>query len=184
MHVSLLMRVNLREAKIETTLYHLVQHKTSDNVDLASDDEDEHWEKPYNYIDHEVDMQNIYGCEQMPIMRKMSTKQINRCDSVMQNSCSLKDLSKSNDRYKRSFSTEDTCNNHTVKPRKRWFEGGSIDTINLGSAVDIFGQRALDRNESRRLMHPFDRIVEEENKVVDEVDDENGKRFQIIDEKM
>lgn len=162
-----------------------MQQKTSDNVDLASDDEDEHLEMPYNYIDHDVDMQNIYGCEQMPIMRKMSTKQINRCDGVIHNSYSLKELSKSNDRYKRSLSSEDTCNNHhVVKPRKRWFEPGSIDTINLGSAVDIFGQRALDRNESKQLMHPLDRIVEEENKIVEEVDDEDRKRLQVIEEKM
>lgn len=141
-------------------------------------------ERPYNYIDHDVDMQNIYGCEQMPIVRKMSKRQISLCDGVIQSSYSLKEISKVNDRFRRSVSTEETPSHHVVKPRKRWFEPGSIDTINLGSAVDIFGQRALDRNESKRLMHPFDRIVEEENKIVEEVEDEESKRLQVIQEKM
>lgn len=173
------------ENTILSTHLSLVQPKTNDNVDLSSEDEDEYLEKPYNYIDHDVDMQNIYGCEQMPIMRKMSTKQLHRCDGVVHNSYSLKELSKLSDRNRRRLSLEDTYNNHVAKPRKRWFEsGGSIDTINLGSAVDIFGQRALDRNESKRLMHSFSRIEEEENKTGDEVDDEERQKNQIIVEKM
>lgn len=166
-------------------LVDLVQRKTSENVELTSEDEGENLEKPYNYIDHEVDMQSIYGCEQMPILRKMSAKQVNRCDnSIIRNSYSLKEVTKYSGRYKRRLSSEDTHNHH-IKPRKRWFESGSIDTINLGSAVDIFGQRAIDRNESKRLMHPFDRIVEEENKILEEmeVDDAETKRLQIIEEK-
>ncbi len=175
------------EIRSQTTAFFigLAQHKISDNVDdLSSGDEDEVLEKPYNYIDHDVDMQSIYGYEQMPIMRKMSTKQIMRCDGNIHSSYSLKELNKSGDRYRRSISSEDAYTAHVVKPRKRWFEPGSIDTINLGSAVDIFGQRALDRNESKRLMHPFDRIVEEENKTAEEVDEEEKRKIQIIEEKL
>lgn len=129
-------------------------------------------------------MQSIYGCEQMPIVRKMSTKQVNRCDSGIHNSYSLKELSRSGSRYNRSPSVECAFNAHIVKPRKRWFEPGSIDTINLGSAVDIFDQRGLDRNESKRLMHSFSRIVEEENKTPEEFNDEERRKMEIIQEKM
>ncbi|KAJ6640366.1 hypothetical protein Bhyg_13116 [Pseudolycoriella hygida] len=160
----------------------LSHQKTSDNVDLPSEDEEEYLEKPCNYIDHEVDMQNIYGAEQLPIVRKVSSKQINRCDGFSRNSYSLKELNRTNELYNRRRSLEDTHSH--VKPRKRWFEPGSVDTINLGSAVDIFGQRAPDRNESKRLMHPFDRIVEEENKTSEEVDEEERLQKQIIEEKM
>lgn len=152
----------------------------------SSGDECEYPEKSYNYIDHDVDMHSIYGCEQMPIVRKISSKQIARCEGVIPNSHSLKEISKAADRHRRRLSSEDVPSGSVLpvaKPRKRWFEPGSIDTINLGSAVDIFGQRAIDRNESRRIMHPFDRIVEEENKTVDEMEEEK-QRNQIIQEKM
>ncbi|XP_037028588.1 monocarboxylate transporter 13-like [Bradysia coprophila] len=157
------------------------KHKHSDNIDLSSGDEEEPVDRSYNYIDHDIDMQSIYGCEQMPIVRKMSTKQVNRCDSAIHNSYSLKEL---NSKYIRSSSVEGAVNAHLVKPRKRWFETGSIDTINLGSAVDIFGQRGLDRNESKRLMHSFSRIVEEENKTAEEMDEEERRKSEIIQEKI
>lgn len=180
MHVSFLN--GLTAALINVDFTELDKLKQSDNVDLSSGDEDEPIEKSYNYIDHDVDMQSIYGFEQMPIVRKMSTKQVNRCDSAINNSYSLKEMARPGIRYNRSSSTE--VNAHMVKPRKRWFETGSIDTINLGSAVDIFGQRGIDRNESKRFVHSFSRIVEEENKTPEEISDEERRKIEIIQEKM
>lgn len=160
------------------------KQENSNNVGLSSGDEDEPVEKAYSYIDHDVDIHSIYGCDQMPIVRKMSAKQVTRCESALNNSYSLKALTRSGDRYKRSQSVEAAFSAPSVEPRKRWFESGSVDTINLGSTVDIFGERGFDRNESKRLMCSFNRIVEEESKTAEEINDEEVKAIEVIQEKV
>lgn len=164
--------------------FSLAQQKDPDG-DFSSGDENEFSDRTYNYIDHDVDLHSIYGCDQMPILRKASTKQILRCEGALPlyNSYSLKEINKSGDHLTRQLSFHDTASRQAVKPRKRWFETGSVDTVNLGSAMDIFCERPLDRNESKRFMNSFERIVEEDSKTVYEREEER-KRNEILKEKL
>uniref|UniRef100_A0A1B0CP54 Uncharacterized protein n=1 Tax=Lutzomyia longipalpis TaxID=7200 RepID=A0A1B0CP54_LUTLO len=64
-------------------------------------------------------------------------------------------------------------------PKKRWFETGSLDTVNLGSSMKIFDEKYHERDPRRS--HPGSRrgscvkIVEEGEKAAEEKPLTNGK---------
>lgn len=144
--------------------------------------------------DHEIDAQSIYGCEQMPMMRRPTQTQLAITDerddeeedgdnnemAVKNQNGSTNDHFKdcvgnvSNGAFARSISLvlnrppvavqSEHQPEHEPKIR-RWFETGSLESVHLGSSEYIFAEKNRDHL-------PLKGIAEQET--LDDVDNNDG----------
>lgn len=130
--------------------------------------------------DHEVDAQSIYGCEQMPIMRRPTQTHL----PISENDDEENDEDEMDTingdpkmAFERSIShvlsrpvivTETPQLIEQQPPPKkirRWFETGSVESVHLGSSEYIFAEKTRDSL-------PLKGIVEADNE--ENKEDSNG----------
>lgn len=100
-------------------------------------------------VDHDIDTQSIYGFDQM-IHRQPS---INRLDqATIARNFSKRTLCSIPQNIELGFEpTHQYSENHSLNDRPlRWFESGSIGSVNLGSSIDIFKESIpVDANQQK-----------------------------------
>ncbi|XP_055714006.1 uncharacterized protein LOC129808222 [Phlebotomus papatasi] len=141
------------EAKTDS-LPRKVPEKKEETWEFPSDDEEMYLEYPYRRIsiDHNADLQNIYGFEVIPAMKFNLQCQASKGHDALpvKKSATFSDLQ----RVKMDMgSPPPSPGPLSAIPKKRWFETGSLDTVNLGSSVKIFDEKFHEPKDPKRS-HP------------------------------
>ncbi|XP_029721193.1 uncharacterized protein LOC109426912 [Aedes albopictus] len=126
--------------------------------ELESDNEDDYLEKHSYFAEHDMDAQSIYGFEQ--------TSQLRRRDSMappmllprtksevlhpMQRRPSIAEML-----LLKTYSQN--LDPHKQPEKKRWFQSGSTETVNLGSSMKIFDEKERERERRNSLDNGFPR---------------------------
>ncbi|XP_062533309.1 uncharacterized protein LOC134202295 [Armigeres subalbatus] len=116
--------------------------------ELESDNEDDYLEKQSYFADHDMDAQSIYGFEQTSQMRRRESMaaamHLTRTKSevihpIQRHPSTAEMLLKT---YSQNLDP------HMETGKRRWFQSGSTETVNLGSSVKIFEDKELERRGS------------------------------------
>ncbi|GAB0100903.1 hypothetical protein DMENIID0001_170010 [Sergentomyia squamirostris] len=115
--------------------------KKEEPWEFPSDDEEMYLEDyPYRKIslDHCSDVQNIYGFEAIPPIQRSDSQLKSRDVMPVKRSATIADIQ----RVRNDFGSPPPSPGPLAAiPKKRWFETGSLDTVNLGSSVKIFDEK-------------------------------------------
>ncbi|XP_059617769.1 uncharacterized protein LOC132262506 [Phlebotomus argentipes] len=144
-----------RMAATSDSLPRKTPEKIEELWEFPSDDEQMYLEYPYRRIsiDHNADTQSIYGFEVIPM--KIDCTLCSRSPGVppVRKCATFTDL----ERVRSDMgSPPPSPGPLSAIPKKRWFETGSLDTVNLGSSVKIFDEKFHELKDPRRS-HPGSR---------------------------
>uniref|UniRef100_A0A1L8DEV9 Putative monocarboxylate transporter n=1 Tax=Nyssomyia neivai TaxID=330878 RepID=A0A1L8DEV9_9DIPT len=169
-------RIDSKRSSISS--YHTVEPKTEslprrtpekkEEMWELSDDEEMYMEYPYRRIsiDHNADIQSIYGFEVIhPMKLTLGSQSCSKTPELpnVRKCATIADL----ERVRNDMGSPPPSPGPLgAIPKKRWFETGSLDTVNLGSSMKIFDDPRRSHPGSRRGSRITEEVDEEEAKAL------------------